>query len=194
MKRINWPVFALALATIVATSGFMWTSVRAQTNDKGIPEPSEARLRAISTGCSLIKARLSSAQKTDLEARIKRGRAYDQELIPYVTAFNSRVAANQVDAPELISAAAALRLAVSQAEFARLYSVYADQINEATRSDCERNPRLTYYAIEQAKLDRKALAAQVQKIDSLISEYIDGLRVIGERIKPVINRPGGTNE
>jgi len=192
-KRLEWLALAVFAVAIVAVSGLAFQAVSAQESEGAAPAPSEARLKAISSECNLIKTRLRNAQKIDLEARVKRGRAYDQELLPYVTAFNSRVAANQVDAPELISVAAALQTAVSGAEFARLYTTYADQLERAIRTDCD-NPEAMHYAIERARTDRKALMRQVKTIDGLIGDYIEGLGKVEEKFEPAINRPQDNSE
>lgn len=157
-------------------------------------EPSTGTLQLMQARCDLVETRLSRAVQTETAARVKRGRAYDQELIPYITAFNSRVATHNVDAPELIRIAADLQVAAGPTEFGHLYTVYADDLANAISSDCHENPAETYGWIEKARIDRSAVAEQVQEIDRLIGEYIKELEDLEARFTPAINKPGAETE
>lgn len=184
VKRVRILIASGVAGLAMVGGGLVFNYVHAQPADAN-----QKRLQIVSERCELLKTRLQSVEKTDTAARIKRGRAYDQELIPYISAFNSRVAVNKVDAPELIRIAADLQEAAG-AQFSRLYTVYADDLENAIRSDCVNSPSETYGWIQKARTDRAAAAQQVTKIDSLIGEYITELKKLERRFTPAINKPG----
>ena len=152
-------------------------------------EPTPEFLQTVAAQCNALKTRLVKLESVEVAARIKRGRAYDATLMPFITSFNGRVAANQVDAPELITIAAELQKATSQSQFAQQYTTYANDLSEARQNDCKANPGVTYDWIEKARVDRASLSTQVKKIDALIGEYITQLENLEKRYTPVINAP-----
>lgn len=184
VKKVVFIIVAIGATGAAVLLGVLLQKAHAQSLD----EPTEQQLRLISERCDLVKTRLRSAEKTDAAARIKRGRAYDQELIPYISAFNSRIAINKVDAPELISIAAELQQQAGP-RFGELYTKYADDLEEAIRSDCKDRPEVTYGWIQRARADRAAVAEQVKLIDRLTGRYIDELEKLELRFTPAINKP-----
>ncbi len=183
VKRMHKLIIGMATGLTVAILGVVINSANAQA-----PTPSRQQLQVVTERCELLKTRLRGVENTDTAARIKRGRAYDQELIPYISAFNSRVAVNKVDAPELIRIAADLQGAVGQ-KFSSLYTLYADDLEKALQSDCTTNPAETYGWIQKARVDRLAVAQQVKNIDSLVEEYIKELAALKNDSTPAINKP-----
>lgn len=159
----------------------------------GAAEATPERLSVLREQCSVLKTRLTAVQKIEAADRIKRGRAYDQDLLPYISAFNSRVAANQADAPELIRIAAELQRTVGRSQFGSQYSVYTDDLTSAINSDCRNNPEILNDWLDKARLDRATLSATVKKADALVSEYISELEKLEQRYAPVINQPEQEN-
>lgn len=141
--------------------------------------------RAIVTRCDQLRVQLGTVQKNETATRVNRGRVYDLEIIPYITAFNSRIAANNVDAPELISTAAQIQAGVNA--YANLFTTYSDDLTTAQRVDCKTKPGEFYDWLEKARADRATLAAQVAHIDQLVAAYTAHLQTLEQRFTPVIN-------
>lgn len=177
--------FITAAAGIVAVAGFGNAYAQQQTNQSS----TSVKVERVQENCDELKGRLRFAQRNELATRISLGRGYDQKILSLVSAFNSRVAANNVDAPEAIRIAAELQEATSALEFGQLYTVYSDDLSEAIASDCENDPAVTYGWIEKARVDREALAENVQETDRLIGEYIAELERLEKRFTPAINKP-----
>lgn len=157
-------------------------------------EPTPERLQLLRERCNVIKTRLDVIIKNEAADRIRRGRAYDQNLLPYISAFNSRVAGNNVDAPELIRIAAELQELVGRSQFGSQFSIYSDDLNGAVHSDCKANPELLHDWLDKARIDRATLAETIRRSDALISEYIAELEKLEQRYTPVINLPEPTGE
>ncbi len=155
-------------------------------------EPTAERLQLIKGRCADLKTRLTSVQKTEAADRIKRGRSYDQDLLPYISAFNSRIATNKVDAPELIRIAADLQDVVGRAQFGSQYSIYTDDLTGAIHSDCQNTPDTMNDWLDKARIDRATLAQSVKQADTLITEYIAELEKLKARYTPVINSSAPT--
>lgn len=187
IKRLKIIAISVVVAGAIGAIGFSFNSMRVHA-----ATPESNKLQLVAAHCDIIQTRLKIAQKTELAARIKRGRAYDQEILAFVAAFNSRVTDSNIDAPRLFEVADELQEAAGPTQFGQLYTVYADDIDSAINSDCESNPAITYGWIEKARVDRAALADQVQEIDQLIGEYIAELEKLEERLSPVINKPEDT--
>ncbi|HEX6462167.1 MAG TPA: hypothetical protein VFZ58_02735 [Candidatus Saccharimonadales bacterium] len=141
--------------------------------------------QAIVTRCDQLRVQLGTVQKNETVTRVTRGRVYDLEIIPYVTAFNSRIATNNVDAPELISTAAQIQASVNA--YANQFTTYSDDLTNAQRIDCKTKPGEFYDWLDKARADRATLAAQVAHIDQLVAAYTGQLQVLEQRFTPVIN-------
>jgi len=176
-------IISLVIVAAAISAIFGFTSVQAQTSTS-----TGDTLERVQDRCGMLQTRLRLAQKNDLTIRIQLGRGYDQKILSLISAFNSRVAAENVDAPELIRLGAEIREATDSSEFGQLYTVYADDLTAAIQSDCENSPAVTYGWIEKARVDRAALNEQVDEIDGLISEYITELQKLEKRFTPAINK------
>jgi len=141
--------------------------------------------QAIVARCDQLKVQLANVQKNETATRVNRGRVYDLEVIPYITAFNSRIAASKVDAPELISVAAQIQSSVTS--YANQFTTYSDDLTTAQRIDCKVKPAEFYDWVDKARADRATLAGQVTRTDQLIASYTNELQKLEQRFTPVIN-------
>jgi len=142
-------------------------------------EVSDQKASVIASHCDQLKNQLNVIQTTETAARINRGRAYDTRISAQMAAFNSRVAANKVDAPQLISSSADFQSALKQ--FQNSFSVYTDGIDSAKNTDCESNPRGFYGWISKARVDRATLNGTVTNLDQILDSYIQELTILKER-------------
>lgn len=134
---------------------------------------SEERLNEIREGCNSAKVGLQQLQKRDAVSRINRGRAYDQ-VMTQISAFNSRLAYNNVSLPGLINISKEL-----QAHVDAFRSIsdkdYLEHLSSASKADCRAKPAEFYALIVKARGDRDKVAEEVVKIDNLISRYREEL-------------------
>ena len=142
-------------------------------------EVTDQKAMAIASHCDQLKNQLDVIQTTETAARINRGRAYDTRVSAQMGAFNSRVAANKVDAPQLISNSAEFQTSLKQ--FQDSFSVYTDGLDSAKNTDCESNPRGFYGWISKARVDRAALNGTVTNLDQVLDRYIEELNDLKER-------------
>lgn len=188
-KHLKIIAVGIVVASLAGMAVFGMSKAYAQS-----AESSEGTVRILGEQCDVLETRLKIVQNTELAARIKRGRTYDQELMAFMSSFNSRIAANNVDAPELLRIASEIKTATGTSEFGRLYTVYADDLSSAIDSNCGENPQETYGWIEKARADRQALADKVKEIDKLVGEYIVELKKLEKRFTPAINKPDTSAE
>lgn len=188
MKHTKILIASLA-AGVAIVAGFTVSQIQTHA-----AEPTSQKLQQVAAQCNIVKTRLDNAIKTETAVRIKHGRGYDRDLLPYISAINNRVRASGADTPELDRITTALQAAAGPDGFGNLYTVYADDLESAGRSNCERNPAETYGWIEKARIDRSAVAAKVEEIDGLIGEYITELKKLEDRFTPAINKPKGVPE
>ncbi len=178
MKRSLKAAIIFGLIAAGATASFWLAKAYAA-------EATLEQQQAIITRCDQLRVQLGTVQKNETATRVNRGRVYDLEIIPYVVAFNSRIAVNNIDAPELISISAQIQAGVNA--YANLFTTYSDDLTTAQRVDCKTKPSEFYDWLDKARADRATLAAQVARIDQLVAAYTAQLQILEERFTPVIN-------
>lgn len=171
LKLVSQKVMMLTLASLFALQPAM---VAAQT-------PPADQLEHIVSRCSSVQISLQQLQKRDAVARINRGRAYDQQ-INQISAMNSRLAFNKVSIPELVPLTGELQQRID-----RFRSVtdkeYLERLITLARFDCKAKPAEFYQQLVVVREDRNKVAAEIAKIEELITQYRDVLAVYQAQLK-----------
>lgn len=167
MKR---SVVILAALLVVVTGPF----VRAEGS------LSDAELDAIRTNCVDAQITLQRVQDSDKLTRINRGYRYEA-LLKLMTSFNSRVAENKIDAPDLISIASEYQK--NWDSFRAEYSDYDDALTALTELDCRAEPTTFHDQLVALREKRVNLANRVKEFDGLLDRYQTGVDAVktGER-------------
>ena len=159
MKRII-PVIAMVL--IIAVSPF----ARAEGS------LSDAELEAIRTNCVDAQISLQHTQESDKLTRINRGYRYEA-VLKLMASFNSRVAENKIDAPELITIASDYQKTWDS--FRAEYSEYDDALSALMRMDCKGQPTTFHDQLQALRGKRTGLNDRVKEFDTLLDNYQDGV-------------------
>jgi hypothetical protein len=170
MKRVV-PVIAVVLALL--STPF----VRAEGS------LSDAQLDAIRTNCVNAQISLQHVQESDKLTRINRGYRYES-MLKLMTSFNSRVAENKVDAPDLISIASEYQRTWDS--FRTEYSNYDDSMTALTQIDCKSEPTTFSDQLAVLRIKRTGLNNRVKEFDSLLDKYqagVDDVRKAQEKSK-----------
>jgi hypothetical protein len=99
-----------------------------------------------------------------------------------MTSFNSRVAENKIDAPELITIASDYQKIWES--FRAEYSEYDDALTDLTELDCKAEPTTFNDQLVALREKRAALATRVKEFDTLLDRYqsgVDTIKNAGER-------------
>lgn len=161
------------LAAMVATAGLFAVVVRAQDSTKDL---TAAQIESVRSNCVTSQASLQRLRDSDLIARTIHGRSYN-DLSILMKSFNSRVAFNGINAPELAAAPGSLDKIYR--EFYDHYTSYATSMSETLNVKCKSQPERFYALFLKVEQHRELLAKDIADIQKLILEYntdVEGLR------------------
>lgn len=132
-------------------------------------ELSQDRLNEIRNRCSNAQISLQQLRKRDAVSRINRGRAYDQMMMQ-MSAFNSRLAYNNISMPELLAISSEL-----QSHIDKFRSIsdnqYLTRLENAIRINCKAQPAEFYDLIVKTREDRDKVAIEIDAINELMTKY-----------------------
>lgn len=139
-----------------------------------------AALDAIRTSCVNTQVNLQRLQQSDKPTRINRGYLYDT-LLKLMANFNSRVAQNKIDSPELLSITSEYERQLKS--FTATYTKYDESLSALTSMDCRANPERFSDTLATAQQLRSSLAQTVDALDTLLDRYqtnVDAVRKVVE--------------
>lgn len=154
--RVKKLIIAFALAALLTNSFAVKSAIAAPSED------------IIRNGCDVAKSTLSQIEKFDVAVRLNRGYDY-KEVLNLMFAMNARLAANQISAPELTAITA--QFSKDFEDFHSHYDVYDDTILGTISSDCKGNPTKFYSKLEQSRVTRAVLRADLDKLNNAVSDY-----------------------
>ena len=143
---------------------------------EGTLEPQ--RLTAISQGCTVIQTILDQLQRRDLVARTNRGRAYEAQ-IKQIDAFTQRMQTNNLSTQALDGPAIQFKAEVDA--FRSAYVQYDDRMSTLRQIDCRTKSESFATALEQVRVLRQEVGAEVTKGEESLALYrqaLTGLRAI----------------
>ncbi len=156
MKR---KILLLSMLVVVVASPF----VRADTTP-----PSEAQVEVIRANCSSAQIGIQRFQQSEKLTRINRGYLYESTL-KLMVKFNSRVALNKIDAPELLTLTSDFEKKLKV--FTALYTEYDDGLSDVVKQGCRDQPVDFYNKLIFTREKRSELATQVQLLAGLLDSY-----------------------
>ena len=128
----------------------------------------DSQLETIRTNCVDAQISMQHVQEADRSTRINRGYRYEA-ILKLMTSFNSRVAENKINAPELITIASDYQKAWSS--FRTEYSAYDDAITKLIQMDCRNQPTTFSDRLGLLYSKRESLNARVKEFDGLLDKY-----------------------
>lgn len=127
------------------------------------------RVEYIRTHCVDAQVSLKQFQKSELVTRYVRGRSYEQ-VLKQMTALNTRMTANKINATELVGLATEMQSSVAQ--FRAAYDQRYDKtLLTATRLQCQEKPAEFYNLVAQARTERSAVAVETARVAQAIAKY-----------------------
>lgn len=118
--------------------------------------------------CEAVKQLVDEQRRSDLVARINKGRAY-QEIIDQQNAFSIRLRNNR-----LTSDAFDRQLAVVQAgvnNFRNAYNTYDDSVVALLDIDCKTEPQEFVDQLAKVKVQRNSIGVEVAKVGTELARY-----------------------
>lgn len=165
MKR-RFLIFSVILASVLAPI------VRADGS------LTDTQLNVIRTNCLNAQINLQHIQESDKRTRISRGSRYET-MLRLMTSFNSRVAQNKVDAPDLITIASDYQKGWDA--FRAEYTTYDDGLTTLIRLDCRNQPTSFYDQMGALRTERNGLEQHVKQFDVLLDRYQQGVDVVKQK-------------
>lgn len=133
---------------------------------------SDIELDAIRTNCVDAQISLQHLQATDRLTRINRGYRYEA-VLKLMTNFNSRVAENKIDAPELITIASDYQK--TWESFRSEYTAYYDAMTTLIAVDCKTEPTTFNDQLKALRDKRVGLNNRVKEFENLLDKYQTGV-------------------
>lgn len=163
-----------ALFVSLALAVLLSPLVRAETQPL-----SSGALQALRQNCVSAQVSLQRLQQSEKPTRINRGYLYDRAL-KLMSSFNSRVAFNNIESPDLFSLTA--RYQDGLRTFAEEYTKYDDHLSDLIAFDCTNNPTQFYDTLVETRRLRTDLTTTINEIDGLLKDYQTNL----ESVKKVV--------
>jgi hypothetical protein len=126
------------------------------------------RLAAIQQRCTIILTTLDQIQRHDLVARTNRGRSYEDQ-IKQINALSQRMHNNNMGTQTLDGPANGFKNTVDA--FRSAYVQYDDGMNRLRHVDCRTNPVDFSIQLEQTKILREEVGAEVTKGEQFLAQY-----------------------
>lgn len=185
MKSLT-KLLVLLMVSVSITSLFTLT-VTAQNSTAQL---TPAQIESVRSNCVTAQVALQRLRDSDLTARTIRGRSYN-DINLLMRAFNSRVALNAINAPDLIAVPATFD--TTYRSFYDHYTSYATALTEVLNIRCEDDPVRFYTEYLQAEQQREEVEKDVADLQTLISNYEAGLvRLKGELSRSATPTGGGS--
>lgn len=165
MKKRLFALFAIALALVPSVA-------QAETL-------SQARLDAIKQRCAVIQTTLDQLQRRDLVARTNRGRAYEAQ-IKQIDSLATRLRNNDIVAPMLQEPTTRFKTVVEA--FRLAYVSYDDRMTDIRETDCSSQPQSFAMKLEELKVLRQAVGAEVTKGEEALAQYRLGIVQLREGV------------
>ena len=149
---------------------------------------SPQHIETIKLHCPQAQVSLKQFQKSELVARLNRGRGYEQQL-KQMAALNTRLVENKIDASFLTQTTAQIQIRVEQ--FRTAYEKYDKTLLASTRIDCTAKPTEFYELLAQSRLERVAVANEVDQVKKMLVLYREGVvRLIATDIPEKVTGDG----
>lgn len=153
---------------IIAVSAVIALAVLSTVHaDSGTMDDAHAdRIRA---NCLNAQSTLNRLHANDALLRANRGELYESIATKLMATLNSRIALNQLDGAKLSQITVAYNQTLDA--FRSSYITYEEQLSSAMKIDCTKQPVAFYDAVNDARVKRNAVHANIVTLNNQISEY-----------------------
>ncbi len=142
---------------------------------------SDQQIAAIRTGCQSGLQGVRLVQETEAASRVNRGQVYESTL-RLMSALNSRLALNKIDAGLLTSSTANAQKKLDL--FHQHYLDYASKMDQTLAINCKDAPVSFYDSLTRAREARALVAKDIVEIDNQLNEYQKGLDQLKVQLTP----------
>lgn len=168
-------MFLTTLAAVLVPASV----VLAQTN--------EEYLGLIKTRCETTKQLIDQQRRSDLVARINKGRAY-QTIIDQQNAFSLRLRNNKVTTDTFDRQIAAVQDGVNR--FRTAYNRYDDAVGALIDIDCKTDPQTFAQQLVIARSLRQVIGNEVASVDTELAKYRQGIAEFKQELERLNNSVG----
>lgn len=137
-------------------------------------------LGLVSSRCEAIKQIIDIQRRSDLVARINKGRAY-QEIINQQNSFSQRLRNNKLTSDAFDRQATVVQEGVGR--FRAAYNSYDDAVGQLLGIDCKARPQEFVNQLEKVRSLRLAIGVQVASIDTELARYRQEVVELGQEIE-----------
>lgn len=163
--KLNFIKTLAVSALIAGIAGLFAVTANAQQGDK---ELSSSQIESVRNNCVTAQASLQRLRDSDLIARTIRGRTYN-DLNELIKSFNSRIALNGVNAPNLIAVPATLDQ--TYRDFYDHYTNYDASMRDVLDVDCKSQPERFYTLFLNVEQQRERIADDISSMRKQIDSY-----------------------
>lgn len=146
-------------------------------------------LEVIKTRCEAAKQLIDSQRRSDLVARINKGRAY-QTMIDQQNAFSQRLRNNHLASDEFDRQTAAVQDGVNR--FREAYGRYDDALDKMLDIDCKNKPQEFADQLVLARSLRQIVGNEIASTDTELARYRQLVVKFKLQLEPASNAAGGT--
>lgn len=164
MELMKRQLFALLLAGSLAIAAVY--PAAAQSTPEIMTDDHIQRIKA---NCTSATQNLQRIHVNDAPLRVDRGQVYDLVSSKLMARLNSRLALNKLDGSSLVSITSKYDKALT--DFRASYIKYDDQVTEALKVDCHKQPVAFYDAVTKARALRTEVYSHVTEIVRYTQEY-----------------------
>lgn len=158
--------FSILSATLLALSAVVFFT----TPSFALSELTAEQTQLITTNCVSTKATLNRLHSSDALLRVNVGQIYETVGNRLINNFNARVVSNNMNSVNLIASGNDYDVALKA--FRADYISYEEQLSQAMKIDCSKEPATFFDATAQAREKRKVVYADVAKLKQQIEHYI----------------------
>jgi len=126
-------------------------------------------MNRIKSNCVSAKNTLNRLHASDALLRVNRGQIYESMSTKLMTRFNDRAQSNHLDTKALVGATTSYGTAL--ATFRTNYQSYEEQLSNALRIDCTKEPAAFYDAVASARSKRSQVHDDVTVLHRHIDDY-----------------------
>lgn len=141
----------------------------------------EAHIQRIRDNCSEAQSALSQLHATDALLRVNRGQLYESISTKLMEPFDSRLALNNYNAPNLVSIAASYDRQLT--DFRSKYQQYEESMSTTLEINCRNQPVAFYDSVAATRDERNKVHQSALALHSLITSYQQAFEAFAKTFK-----------
>lgn len=141
----------------------------------------EAHIQRIRDNCSEAQSALSQLHATDALLRVNRGQLYESISTKLMEPFDSRLALNNYNAPDLVSIAADYDRQLT--DFRSKYQQYEESMSATLAINCRNQPVAFYDSVTATRTQRDQVHQSALALHALITNYQQAFETFAKTFK-----------